>query len=242
MSRATRSKHFIPLESNPESFNPLIHSLGVSPQVSFVDIYSLSPEFLEFTPRPCLALVLVFPDDKAFQQLVKKEDDENGFTEYQGKGEEEEVVWYKQTIGNACGTYGILHAISNGPSRNHILPDSPIATLLAKCIPLAPSDRALALESSDALESSHAAAATQGQTSAPEATARVEHHYLCLVPSSQNSVYLMDGMRKGPIDLGIKLEKEQDMLDERVVRWLTDFLNKSGKIEFSLMGLVVGAE
>lgn len=40
--------------------------------------------------------------------------------EYKGSGEEEVVVWYKQTINNACGLYGILHTISNGEARNWI--------------------------------------------------------------------------------------------------------------------------
>lgn len=29
-------------------------------------------------------------------------------------------MWYKQTINNACGLYGILHAISNGDSRDFV--------------------------------------------------------------------------------------------------------------------------
>lgn len=37
------------------------------------------------------------------------------------KGEEEEpVMWFRQTINNACGLYAILHAISNGEARKYI--------------------------------------------------------------------------------------------------------------------------
>lgn len=32
-------------------------------------------------------------------------------------GEAEDVTWFKQTINNACGFYGILHAICNGEAR-----------------------------------------------------------------------------------------------------------------------------
>lgn len=40
--------------------------------------------------------------------------------EYKGKGAEEPVIWYKQTIRNACGLIGLLHAVSNGSSRPFI--------------------------------------------------------------------------------------------------------------------------
>ena len=37
------------------------------------------------------------------------------------EGEEEEpVIWFRQTINNACGLYAILHAISNGEARKYI--------------------------------------------------------------------------------------------------------------------------
>lgn len=42
----------------------------------------------------------------------------------EGEGEEEEeeapVMWFRQTINNACGLYAILHAISNGEARKYI--------------------------------------------------------------------------------------------------------------------------
>ena len=54
--------HYIPLESNPAVFTSLIHTLGVSPALSFQDVYSLDdPDLLACIPRPVLALILVFP-------------------------------------------------------------------------------------------------------------------------------------------------------------------------------------
>ena len=40
--------------------------------------------------------------------------------EYAGKGDGEPVVWYKQTIRNACGLIGVLHAVCNGSARGVI--------------------------------------------------------------------------------------------------------------------------
>jgi hypothetical protein len=70
------------------------------------------------TPRPALALVLAFPtpsdyDEKLEAQARTKSDrneDMNGAN----------VVWYKQTINNACGLSAILHAACNGDARDSI--------------------------------------------------------------------------------------------------------------------------
>jgi ubiquitin carboxyl-terminal hydrolase L3 len=39
---------------------------------------------------------------------------------YEGKGAEEPVIWYRQTIGNACGLMGLLHAVSNGAAKDFV--------------------------------------------------------------------------------------------------------------------------
>ena len=40
--------------------------------------------------------------------------------DYEGSGEAENCIWFKQTINYACGLYGILHAVCNGDARNMI--------------------------------------------------------------------------------------------------------------------------
>lgn len=40
--------------------------------------------------------------------------------DYDGCGDGEDVVWWRQTIDNACGLYGLLHGICNGESREYI--------------------------------------------------------------------------------------------------------------------------
>jgi ubiquitin carboxyl-terminal hydrolase L3 len=112
-------KHYIPLESNPELFTQLIHLLGVSSALAFHDVLSIDdPELLSLIPRPALALVLVFPTSNSYDEQIKKEEELK--KEYAGSGEQEHVIWYKQTINNACGLYGILHAVCNGGARDFI--------------------------------------------------------------------------------------------------------------------------
>ena len=104
-------KHYIPLESDPEIFTSLIHNLGVNGALAFQDALSLDdPDLIAFVPRPVLALILVFPSD-AYK--VKWTEEEAQYEEYDGCGEAEDIIWFKQTIHNACGLYGILHAVSN---------------------------------------------------------------------------------------------------------------------------------
>ena len=117
----TFSKHFTDprLENNPEVMSHLLHQLGLSPAIGFHDVFSIDdPELLTFVPRPAFALLLVFPVSDTYSRFRQREDD--GKPEYTGSGPGEEVMWFKQTIGNACGLIGLLHAASNGPVRKFI--------------------------------------------------------------------------------------------------------------------------
>lgn len=110
---------FIPLEANPELMSKLLHTLGLSPALSCHDVYSLTDaEMLSFIPRPALALLLVFPVSPVYESHRMAEDVTE--PEYSGKGEGEPVVWFKQTIRNACGLMGLLHAVANGPARGFV--------------------------------------------------------------------------------------------------------------------------
>ena len=109
----------ISLENNPEVMTSLIHELGLSPALSFHDVFSIDePELLAFIPRPANALLLVFPVSDTYEISRVQEDKDK--TEYTGKGHGEPVIWYKQTIRNACGLIGILHAVSNGSAKEFI--------------------------------------------------------------------------------------------------------------------------
>jgi ubiquitin carboxyl-terminal hydrolase L3 len=117
MTTQTYRKHFIPLESNPDIFTELIHKLGIEQSLSFQDVLSLDdPELLSFLPRPVHALILVFPTTEAYERRIKVEDLEAN--DYLEGAEEGSVVFFRQTINNACGLYAILHAVCNGDARN----------------------------------------------------------------------------------------------------------------------------
>lgn len=208
-------KRFVPLENNPEVMSSLVHKLGLSQKLAFHDVFSIDePELLAFVPRPAHALLLVFPVSETYEKFRVQED--TGRPEYEGHGPNEEVIWYKQTIGNACGLIGLLHGVSNGAARSHVEPTSNLAKLLDQAIPLKPVERADLLYESEALESAHQAAASGGDTSAPDANDNVDLHYVCFVKSNENNLWEMDGRRKGPIKLG-QLSSDEDVLSERAL-------------------------
>jgi ubiquitin carboxyl-terminal hydrolase L3 len=268
---APKKKHFIPLgtptrpqtthkqpqaslnltsqlpENNPEVMTSLLHTLGLSPHLSFHDVYSISdPDLLAFVPRPAHALLLVFPVSKTYETFRAAEDASK--PDYAGSGPAEEVLWYKQTIGNACGLIGLLHGVSNGRAREFVQPGSELDQFIKSAEPLAPRERATLIEESDALERAHQAAAAGGDTAAPGAEDDVDLHYVCFVKSeASGKLWEMDGRRKGPIELG-ELEEGEDVLSEKALELgVRAFLKREeeaggGDLRFSLITLAEGLD
>jgi len=161
--------------------------------------------------------------------------------DYTGKGANEPTIWYKQTIRNACGLIGLLHAVSNGAARSFVEQGTDLEKLITSAIPLAPVDRADLLYNSQALESAHQSAATQGQSSTPDAEDDIDLHYVCFVKDEKNNLWEMDGRRKGPLELGA-LGEDEDVLSEKALDWgVRKFLKREeengAELRFSLIAL-----
>lgn len=191
----------------------LVHQLGLSQTLAFHDVYSLTePSLLAFLPRPALALLLVFPVTETYEQHRRTED--SSLPEYTRSGAAEPVVWFKQTIRNACGLIGLLHAICNGAASEQIVAGSDLDGLLRQAVPLEPEARAELLYRSQALEAAHAKAAAKGDTVAPEAEANVDLHFVAFVKDTEGELWELDGRRKGPLKRG-RLGVDEDVLSEK---------------------------
>ncbi|KAF7319287.1 Ubiquitin carboxyl-terminal hydrolase [Mycena chlorophos] len=242
---ANKKIHYIPLESDPIIFTELIQALGVN-SLQFHDVLSLefedlSPSGALALPGPVYAFILAFPTTQEYESELKaaKQRARLDGTQYQGSGHDEPVIWFEQTIGNACGLYAILHAVSNlGAAGNtHIASGSVLERFLAECILLDPVKRAAALESSQAIADAHRHAATQGSTAVPDAEDEVDFHYVCFVKSPKDGhIYELDGDRNGFVDRDAFLDGERDLLRGglQVVKSFT----KNGDKQFQLMALV----
>ena len=89
-----------PIESNPELFTELAHNLGLAKSLTFQDVWTLDAESTAFLLRPVFALVLVFPTDDNYEQNRMARGD------HSATSNGNHVIWFKQTIYNACGLYG----------------------------------------------------------------------------------------------------------------------------------------
>lgn len=139
------------------------------------------------------------------------------------KREGEDVLWFKQTITNACGLYALLHAACNGAARKHIMPGSTLDEIVNVAGPLSSEKRAELIYDSAALESAHAAAAVVGDSSVPGVEEDVELHYVAFVRGEGGRFWELDGRRRGPILRGVLNGDgegiEGDVLCEKALEW-----------------------
>lgn len=203
-------------ENNPETLTPLAHALGLSPSLKFHDVYSLSdPSLLSLIPRPCLALIVIIPLTTSWDTNRRAEDAE--IQPYDASGPDEPVLWFKQTIGHACGLISVLHATLNGPAADSVKPNSILAHIRDEAFPLHREARAQLLYDSEDLEREHMRFARQGDTVAPDPnTFKNGLHFVTFVKGNDGHLWELEGGRKGPLDRGILGEME-DVLSPKAV-------------------------
>lgn len=115
-------------------------------------------------------------------------------------------------IGNACGTIGLLHAISNSRAASAVQAGTPLAQLLEAARSAPQEQRPQLLETCDALRDAHAQTAGEGQTAAPEAHAQVDLHFVAFVRGPSGKLIELDGRRRGPIERDVDVPTAADLL------------------------------
>nr|AFK48497.1 unknown [Medicago truncatula] len=108
------------------------------------------------------------------------------------------VYFMKQTVGNACGTIGLLHALGNLTSEIKFVEESFFDKFFRSTANLDPMQRALFLENDTEMEVAHSVAATAGDT---EATDDVNTHFICYA-CVDGELYELDGRKSAPISHG----------------------------------------
>jgi ubiquitin carboxyl-terminal hydrolase L3 len=218
----------------------LVHQLGVSPKLGFCDVYSIDdPDVLAFVPRPAYALILVCPDEV---YRAAREMENAGLSEYDGSGDGEPVIWFRQTIRNACGLMALLHGVSNGGAKAYIQPESALDGLLKEAIPLKPGPRARLIYESHALETAHRSAAQKGDTKASSPLEQKSFHYVTFVKGDDGHLWELNGSMKGPVDRGT-LGPDEDTLSDRALQLgVRTFIDKraqagEGGFGFSIIAL-----
>ena len=222
-------------------FTALLHRLGVAPALGFYDVLSLDdPDLLAFVPRPCFALLATIPSEA--YHAARDVDPAIDMPVYDGSGPGEPVMWFRQTIGHACGSIGALHAVSNGGARAFIQRNSDLDKLLDAAVSLKPKERADLLYNSAELEAAHTAAAQMGDSEAPPASDPNYNHFIAFVRADDGNLWELEGGVDGPINRGA-LGDGDDALSEKALQLgIRPFLERAkaaGKdtIQFSVVAL-----
>jgi len=245
---------WIPLESNPDVFNFWAKQAGlVTKQARFVDVYGLDNELLAMVPKPVKAVILLFPIDPQYE-VKRREEDQRIAAEGQPKLEDT-IFFVKQTIGNACGTIGLIHALAN--SGVTFTPTSHLQEFVRECEDKTPLERAQALATTSHFANIHAEIAEAGQTQhnidtnlhftcfvkAPDADIRQEAEGKVPDPVAVNNktstgmrLIELDGRREGPIDRG----ECKDLLADAAEFINSQYVKGSASLSFNLMALTTG--
>lgn len=239
------SKRVIPLESNPEIFTEMAFKLGLSPVLQFHDVLSLSePDLLAFLPQPVYGIIMLFPLTKEYEEYRRKYDSTK--PEYHNDLKDK-VSWFKQTIGNGCGLYGLLHILANLP-RDLII-DNLIVNkyLLSQMDDKNPSVEEVSklVESLEQAIQMDANYGNQGQTEAPGSESQVDLHFITFIKGKDNHLYELDGRRNGPVDLGVSVDGSNILDDSKLsekVQFYIDNTNEENKYNFALMAIGPGLD
>ncbi|KAH9124254.1 hypothetical protein LEN26_008434 [Aphanomyces euteiches] len=228
------NKKWFPLESNPQVMNEYIKRMGVAEdaEYGFCDVYSTEDWALEMVLRPVLAVVMLFPIKPASEEHTKEQ---RGRIEREGQVVSDKVYYMKQTVGNACGTVGILHALGNA---RHVLPPRPgsfLATFFDKTHGKTPDEIAEILEDDDELEETHASAAQEGQSEQLEhVDDPINTHFVCF-STVEGHLYELDGRKQFPINHG---PSSPETLLEDACRVIKEFMARDeGEVRFTIVAL-----
>ncbi|KAL2489699.1 ubiquitin C-terminal hydrolase 3 [Forsythia ovata] len=192
MSDSPSAKRWLPLEANPDVMNQFLWGLGVPPdEAECFDVYGLDEELLEMVPKPVLAVLFLYPITSQSEEERIKQD---SIVKEPSGG----VYFMKQTVGNACGTIGLLHAVGNITSEIKLLEGSFLDRFYKSTANMGPSERAAFLENDREMEVAHSVAAIAGET---EASDNVDTHFICFT-CVDGQLYELDGRRAGPISHG----------------------------------------
>ncbi|KAA0155167.1 hypothetical protein FNF29_01918 [Cafeteria roenbergensis] len=235
-----KSKRWLPLESNPDLMNKYAESLGFpTAMYQFHEIFSTEDWALEMIPAPVIAVVFLYPikDSTEAHRAAEKER-----IAKDGQEVSDKLYYTKQTIGNACGTIGLLHAIANVSDLTG--GDVPLApgkwwhSFVSKTKDMSADDKAAALEADEELEEEHKKTATDESAAVLE-TEDVYTHFIAFV-QKDGCLYELDGRKDSPINHGAS-SKDSVLKDSMKV--MREFMARDeGEIRFTMLALAPAAE
>jgi ubiquitin carboxyl-terminal hydrolase L3 len=114
-----KRRKWFPLESNPDVCNKYIKNLGWPTEMyEFYELMSTEDWAIGMVPGPIMAILLLFPISERSEAAKQAQEEE---IKANGQQVPEDTFFLKQTIGNACGTIGLIHALTNA-AKSHQVP------------------------------------------------------------------------------------------------------------------------
>ncbi|KAM4796658.1 ubiquitin carboxyl-terminal hydrolase isozyme L3 isoform 2-T2 [Rhinophrynus dorsalis] len=163
----------------------------------------MDPELLSMVPRPVCAVLLLFPVTEKYE-LFRAEEEEK--IKSHGQEMNSSVYFMKQTISNACGTIGLIHAVANNREKLDFECDSALKKFLEESLSLSPEERAKFLEKDEA----------------PSIDDKVDLHFVAFV-HLQGHLYELDGRKPFPVNHG---QTSDDTLLEDAIEVCKKFMQR----------------
>nr|KAG5692008.1 hypothetical protein BaRGS_027653 [Batillaria attramentaria] len=202
-----------------------IENLGVGGTWQFVDVYGLDKELLMMVPRPVAAVMLLYP----LTEKAKSKDIGQVDTSYPPSS-----YFMRQTIGNACGTVALVHALANNFNKLTFDTSKHFHKFYEQSKNLSPEEKAALLEKDEGMGAAHEEIAQEGDTEAPPRDASVNPHFVAFVNVDGN-LYEMDGRKDAPVCHG---KTSDEALLEDTVKVVRKFMARDpDEINFTLMAL-----
>jgi ubiquitin carboxyl-terminal hydrolase L3 len=227
---------WMPLEGNPEVLNKYIKNLGVkNDNYEFVEIIGFDEELLEFVPQPVSAVLLIFPITEDHEQHRHKEFEE---AEHSPPDYSQAIYFLKQTVGNACGSIAVIHAIANNLEKFQLDLHKPLAQFLETTKLMTPEQRAEHLKHAMDMATANDNIAEEGESRVIDRDEHVNLHFVCFV-NVNNELYELDGRHPHPIKHTVEIQPGQslDLLRSSKDVILKLIENAGGDIRFSMMAL-----
>ncbi|XP_078077716.1 ubiquitin carboxyl-terminal hydrolase isozyme L3 isoform X1 [Mustelus asterias] len=191
-------QRWLPLEANPDVGIFFMQQLGLLPSWQFGDVFGMDPELLSLVPRPVCSILLLFPVTEKYEAFKQEEEAK---IKAEGQKVAPQVYFMKQTISNACGTIGLIHALANNRDKLEFETNSVMRKFLDNSTPLSPEEKAKYLENDESIRVTHEFSAQEGQTEAPSIDEKVDLHFITFV-NVDGYLYELDGRKPFPINHG----------------------------------------
>jgi len=222
------------IESDPGCFTELIKGFGVT-NVTVEELYGLSEQNFQ-NLHPIYGLIFLFKWQKA--------DDANA--DIVRDSRLERLFFAKQVINNACATQAILSILLNAPAKRADKDD--VGIELGETLSnfkdfskdFDPTMKGLALSNSDVIRCVHNTFARQQMFEFDAKQADKDDdvfHFISYVPF-EGRLYELDGLREGPVDLGVIpdgtdwIQTARPVIEKRMQHYSND------EIQFNLMAVV----